>query len=127
MKNFVNYEEAKKIVQSLGLKSRLEWIEFTKIEEFKNLNLPVGPSQTYKNDNFSWGDFLGAGTISSKKREFLSYEEAKKQLCNLNLKSVSDWRRYIKLKNFHNMPKRPEQVYKNNGWVSWSDFLGASE
>lgn len=129
MKNLINYEEAKKIVQATGIKSQKDWIEFTKTEQFNNMNLPKQPYLVYKTEGWiSWSDFFGAGTFSTRKSEFLTYEEAKKQMRELNLNSVSEWRMYTKSENFrNNMPKSPEQLYKNNGWISWKDFLGASE
>lgn len=65
-KSFPSCEEAKKIVHPLEIKSKSEWVKFTKTEEFKALSLPVDPSKTYKNDDFSWGDFLGTGNVSKK-------------------------------------------------------------
>lgn len=129
MKNFISYEEAKNIAKTFGIKSRQEWNEYSKTEQFKNVNLPKQPDLVYKTQGWiSWSDFLGAGNFSTKKSEFLTYEEAKKQMRELNLNSVSDWRMYTKSENFrNNMSKSPEQLYKNNGWISWKDFLGASE
>ena len=129
MKNFISYEEAKNIAQTFGIKSRQEWNEYSKTEQFKNVNLPKQPDLVYKTQGWiSWSDFLGAGNFSDKKSEFLTYEEAKKQMRELDLNSVSEWRMYTKSENFrNNMPKSPEQLYKNNGWISWKDFLGASE
>ena len=129
MKNFMNYEEAKKIVHSIGIKSRIEWMQFTKSEEFKNMNLPSLPEMVYKNDGWvSWGDFLGTATPAQQKRTFLSYGEAKAQLGKMKLNSVSEWQSYTRSEQFdNNLPKNPSALYKNDGWVSWKDFLGASE
>lgn len=129
MKNFMNYEEAKKIVHSIGVKSRIEWMQFTKSEEFKNMNLPSLPEMVYKTDGWvSWGDFLGTATPAQQKRTFLSYGEAKAQLGKMKLNSVSEWQSYTRSEQFdNNLPKNPSALYKNDGWVSWKDFLGASE
>ena len=118
-KNFVSYEEAKKIVHPLGLKGKSEWAEFTKTDEFKDLNLPSGPPVTYKNKGWiSWGDFLGTGTIANQNREFPSYEEAKKIVHPLGLKSQSDWKEFIKTDEFKNLnfPVDPYQTYKNDNF-----------
>ena len=40
------------------------------------------------------------------------------------MKSSGEWRDFDKSNLPGNIPKRPSNVYKNNGWISWSDFLG---
>ena len=129
MKNFINYEEAKKIVQATGIKSQKDWIEFTKTVQFNNMNLPKQPYLVYKTEGWvSWGDFLGTATSAQQKRTFLSYGEAKAQLGKMKLNSVSEWQSYTRSEQFdNNLPKNPSALYKNDGWVSWKDFLGASE
>jgi hypothetical protein len=45
-----------------------------------------------------------------------------------NITSESKWREYVKytiLPDF--IPNRPDVCYKNNGWVSWSDFLNTEK
>ena len=54
-----------------------------------------------------------------------SYEEAKKIVHKLKLKSVGEWREYTKSLNFNDkLPTAPDHVYKDNGWVGYSDWLG---
>ena len=126
LKIFLSYDEAKKIIQPYGLKSNLEWRDFTKTEEFKSLSLPVNADQKYKDDDFSWGDFLGSNSISTSKITFKSFEDAKNLILSYNFKSNIDWREFSKTENFKllNLPTAPEHYYKNKGWTFWSDFLG---
>lgn len=127
-KSFPTYEEAKKIVHPLGITTSAEWFRFTKTEEFKKLNLPCAVNSIYKNDNFSFGDFLGTGRIADqlKSKSFPSYEEAKKIVHQLGIKTGTNYYEFTKTKEFKkfNLPKSPEFVYKNSGWISWGDFLG---
>ncbi len=59
-----------------------------------------------------------------------SLEEAKRFVHTLGLQSYKEWRRYCKgiltdkpLKP-NNIPAKPDDTYKKNGWISWADFLG---
>jgi hypothetical protein len=65
---------------------------------------------------------LGGGTIIYNK----SYIEVKQWVqSNLNVKSIKDWRLYVKTHTLPDfIPRDPAKKYKNNGWVSWGDFLG---
>jgi hypothetical protein len=68
---------------------------------------------------------LGIEIVSNKDKEFLEYEDAVLLVRKVNLKSNNEWREYcnsgLKPKN---IPSNPDTYYKNNGWVSWSDWLG---
>jgi hypothetical protein len=56
---------------------------------------------------------------------FLSYQESKKYVNNLHITSQKKWKEYCKSGNRPNyIPTNPDVIYKNNGWVSWFDWLG---
>ena len=57
---------------------------------------------------------------------FLPFEEARAFVRTLGLKSVNrDWKRYSLSKmRPENIPGNPYDVYCNDGWVSWGDWLG---
>ena len=61
--------------------------------------------------------------MSNKKREFLSYEEAKKVVNALGLKGKNDWKRWSRTKRPLNIPSHPEIIYKNAGWNGIIDFI----
>jgi superfamily II DNA or RNA helicase len=122
-KTFASFYEAEEIVKHMGFKTKSDWETFTKTSEFKNLNLPVNPSGTYKDKGWiSWGDFLGTGI----KIEFYTFKEAKAFVHLLHLNSVNDWKIYIQSSEFNSkLPKDPQGFYGRIGaWVSWGDFLG---
>ena len=60
IRNFGYYgDDAKKIITKLGLKSNMEWREYSKSAKKPN-NIPASPDQKYKNKGWvSWADFLG--------------------------------------------------------------------
>jgi len=59
-----------------------------------------------------------------KRTFYLSYNEAKKWV-NDNLKEINNFRKWreitSKLPKF--IPKRPDYVYKKNGWTTYGEFL----
>jgi hypothetical protein len=59
-------------------------------------------------------------------RNFLSFEEARAIIRDLGLQSVKDFKG-LKDKRPLGVPFEPNLSYKNNGWVSWGDFLGTNK
>jgi len=56
---------------------------------------------------------------------FLPFEEAREYARSLKLSSSTKWAEFVKSSDFpHNIPKRPEGKYKDEGWRGYSDWLG---
>lgn len=134
-KNYVSYEEASKIAQIHNVISYKDWFSrFTKQADFPYEKLPKTPNLYYKTKGWtSWGDFLGTDVLSAQKRSYMNYKEAKSFVNNLNLKSSSEFRKYCK-GEYENLPKKPDslpvavgEIYKNDGWSGFKDFLGYKE
>lgn len=131
------FDEAKRFIKQLGIKNTLDWKKYCKgeLEGFdkKPDDIPTAPDYVYK--NFGWinyADWLGTDNIrkSININVWLSYKEAKKFVHFLNLKNYEEWLSYINdemtdlpLKPT-NIPKSPNFVYKNEGWINWNDWLG---
>ncbi len=124
-KEFRDFKEARKFTRSLNLKSIKEWMQYAKSCKRPD-DIPSNPNTVYKNKGWiSMGDFLGTGTISTHRRQYLQFTEARKFVHSLKLKNRDDWEQYNKAgKKPENIPAMPNQVYKNKGWVSMGDFLG---
>jgi len=123
-KEFQNFEDARKFVQSLNLKNQKEWRQYTQSGK-KPKNIPSAPEKVYHKDWISMGDWLGTGFIHPKNYQFRSFEDARKFVQSLNLKNQKEWRQYIKSGNKPNdIPSTPARTYKNNGWIGLSDWLG---
>lgn len=121
---FIEYEELKRIVQSLNIKTQEEYRKKYKDIINKNgLKAPAQPETIYSESEWvGYGEFLGTGVISPINREFLDFENARAWVRALNLKCCSDWEI---LKNLpKNIPRNPRIVYKNKGWVNKFDWLG---
>jgi len=73
----------------------------------------------------SWGDFLGTGNIANQNKKFLSFEETKRNVHKLGMRTQREWQKYSRSsKRPDNIPNDPSGVYKNKGWTNWGDFLG---
>jgi hypothetical protein len=123
--NVLNYDDVKNFVSKLKIKSKKEWESYCKSDN-KPMNIPENPHTVYENRGWiSWGNFLDSDVVETKHRVYLSYNDAKSFIKNLNLKTQEEWRVYSKSDNRpNNIPAGPHIIYKNNGWISWSDFLG---
>lgn len=61
------------------------------------------------------------------KENHLLYEDAKKFVQELKLKSNSEWRNFCGSgEKPKNIPTNPDRVYKNKGWKNWPDWLGSN-
>ena len=56
-------------------------------------------------------------------RQFLPYEEAKKVVNALGLKSKDDWRRWSRTERPPDIPSAPWVTYKDSGWNGFASWL----
>ena len=124
-KKFRSFKDARKFVHLLKLEGQTQWREYCKSNK-KPDNIPSKPDYVYKNNDWNgYGDWLGTGNVANRNKEFCSFDNAKKFVQKLNLKSRTAWREYRKSgKKPDNIPSNPEIIYKNKGWKNISDFLG---
>lgn len=62
------------------------------------------------------------------KKEYRSFEDARDFVRRLGLKGLVDWRYYCKSGQKPNdIPAAANRIYKDQGWVSWGDWLGKGE
>lgn len=124
----LSYSEAKIIIKQFNFTTKVEYTNW--YLKNKNLGLPRNPILYYNKDWVSYEDFFGNAlpkTIKyngrKKSTQFLTYDETKNWVNNnFDISSETIWRTLTN-KLPYNIPKRPDYVYKNNGWVSWSKFL----
>lgn len=119
--NYISFEKVREQTRKLNLKSKTEWLEYWKKNK-KPDNIPKTLDKVYKKtgDWKNWGDFLGTCN--------LPFEEVRKFVKKLNLKNRLEWNSYWKEnKRPNNIPKNPNDAYKNKGWEGWADFLGTNK
>jgi len=121
-KKFRTFEEARKFVQTLGLKSSTEWSNYCKSGK-KPTDFPAKPNVVYKNKGWTnWGDWLGSGRIADQLKQYRPFEDARKFIRSLSLPSRQEFEDYCKSgKKPEDIPAGPRQTYKNqfNGWGDW--------
>jgi Integrase repeat unit len=126
LNNLLKYRsfiEARDFVHKLGLKSYSEWTNYCKSGE-KPSDIPRNVYRTYQKEWKGSRDWLGTETIANQKRQYLSFEEAKKFVQVLAIKNQTEWRNYLKSGNLPNdIPSHPDRVYKKE-WKGFGDWLG---
>jgi hypothetical protein len=124
--NWRTFTLAREFVRDLGLESRAEWDDYCKSDR-RPFDIPAKPNAAYAHDGWiGMGDWLGTGTIATHLRKYRPFQEARRFVCTLGLKSQSEWNNYANSDRFRpDLPKAPHWVYANAGWRSWGDWLGS--
>ena len=113
-RNYVSYNKFLDYLKKNNIKSVKEWWKFRK----KNKVPDIYPSFPRKIYNKSWKDIYG-------RRNFTTFNQAKKFALKLKLNKASDWTNYLKNnKRPKFIPWKPQEYYKDKGWKGWGDFLG---
>ena len=125
-RQYMSHEEARSYALSLNLKSVKEWREYTKNKEFKKTNIPVAPHRNYKGKGWiNYGHFLGNNSQATRQRKFMEFNDARKFVRSLNLKSKSEWTLFTKSDRMPNdLPSTPARTYKEY-WNGFADWLGS--
>jgi hypothetical protein len=119
---YLSYEEAKKWIRenlpNLTSKKYSNLCKSNKIPTF----LHKKPYIKYK--NFSWWDYLSNNSRRDKSA-YMNYNDARKIVHSLKLKSNAEWRKWCKNKDHHHskIPNSPSTVYKEE-WSNWYHWLG---
>jgi hypothetical protein len=117
----IPFEEARKVMTRLGLRNVKEYKELCK--RGKLPYLPVAPDAAYKDKGWiDWYDFLGHELYHIKP---LPFKEAKKIVKDLRIKTYREYYKLYRQKKLpKGLPSTPSDTYKDQGWISWSDFSG---
>jgi len=120
--------EAREFVRGLRIKDMKHWISYTDnpnpLHCKYGLVIPSKPNLEYKNKGWvSWNDWFGIDI------EFKDFQTTREFIHGLNLKSISDWKKFCKgelpgVKKAKNVFSYPEIAYQNKGWNGWEDWLG---
>jgi superfamily II DNA or RNA helicase len=121
-----SFEEAKNYVRTLQLNNRTEWSKYCKSGE-KPEDIPSHPNHHYKYLGWlSWANWLGKRNIVSHGFVFQSFDDARKFVHTLNLKNKDEWKKFYRSGNKPtDIPSNPQIKYKDQGWISWGDWLGS--
>ena len=123
-----SFEESKKYVHSLNLKSQREWEEYCKLFTKKRpKDIPTSPDVVYgpnfdpntKEKWIGWGDWLGTGTI----KKYRNFKEAREFAHKSKIKSMLEWKKLSAAGMLPaDIPKNPERVYKKQ-WKGYHEMF----
>ena len=124
--NYLPFEEARASVRAIKLGKWEEWKAWRMAG--RPSNIPSHPEVTYRDDGWiSLPDWLGyerkkTGAI---KGTYLPFEKARASVRAIKLGSKKEWHAWSKAGGrSSNIPSSPHKVYRDDGWISWLDWLG---
>jgi superfamily II DNA or RNA helicase len=125
LRQYRSFKKARDFVRRLGLKSQIEWSEYSKSDK-KPADIPAKPNKVYAEAGWvGYGDWLGTGTVAARLRQYRSFKKARAFVRRLGLKSHSEWSDYCKSgKKPADIPNVPRIVYAEDGWAGDGDWLG---
>jgi hypothetical protein len=122
-KYYLLFPVAREHIRKLNFSNKKEYDRYCKSGE-KPSSIPATPDKVYKNEWISWGDWLGTGAISSRKKIFLPFEESREYIRKQKIPNTEEWYEYCKSgKKPDNIPVCPNRKYKSK-WKGWADWLG---
>jgi len=126
---FISFVEARDFARVLNVNTSTQWSKWASSGN-RPSNIPSNPSQVYlKSGWLGWSDFLGKKRSNKpSEKYYFSYEEAKEYLKTKSINTKSEYKRKygfsIEHSYYEHLPPYPELTYKDQGWVSWEDYLG---
>ncbi len=126
--NYRDFDEARSLVRSFNFKKMKEFNESHTRKQLP-LDIPYHPERTYKDKGWiSAGDWLGTGSVAPKLKVYRDFKKARKYVRGLKLKNramyIDCWKKGLIPGD---IPRAPEQKYKDQGWVGIHDWLGTKQ
>jgi hypothetical protein len=115
---------ARAIVRKLNLKNQKEWFAWSKSGQ-RPSNIPGNPHKVYRDDGWiSTADWLGYEGRALPGNMF-PFAVARAIVRKLKLKNQKEWVAWRKSgQRPSNIPSNPDKTYRDDGWISWPDWLG---
>ncbi len=120
-KSFLPFQEARRIVRKLGLKSVKEWRYY--IKENRLEGMPVNPDSYYTDEWRNWADWLGTCRVAAKDKVFRSYSETRRWAQESGIKSDNQWREAVKADQIPNDIPRSPRLTNKNDWTTSGEFM----
>jgi hypothetical protein len=120
---FRPFTEARAYVLSLKIENQDAWLDYCRSDKRPD-DIPVNPDSVYLAEFESYGDWLGNENISTWKRVYRPFTEARDFVHTLALKNSAQWYAYCKAgKKPDDIPSHPQQVYRAE-YQGMDDWLG---
>ena len=114
-------DAARSYVHTLNLSSHREWKDWCKRSE-RPVGIPTNPKRTYAALWVSFEDWLGCPSKRGNADTFGGFQNARRYMHTLGLKSIKEWRAWTRQYRPTTIPSDPPTFYSE--WVSWPDWLG---
>ncbi len=116
------FDEARALVRTLGLKNQSDWLAWAR-SEARPVDIPCQPNNLYQNSGWAgWRDWLGT---SNRLGPWRPFDEARTLARSLGLSGQIAWLAWSKSDARPvDIPANAPLVYKDQGWLNWSDWLG---
>jgi hypothetical protein len=129
------FAKARAYVRALGLANAAEWRACCakKVGNRRVLppDIPSAPDRVYADQGWiSFGDWLGNDHVHASKITYRSYKDARSFVRALGIRTEPEWQAYCRGEiqqaspRPFDLPSNPHRTYKDDGWVSWGEFLG---
>ena len=118
-----HFPEARSYVRSLKLKNQDAWLAYCKSGQ-KPPDIPSDPDRTYLAEFESYGDWLGNDNVSTRKRSYRPFAEARAFVHALKLENSDQWDAFCTSgKKPTDIPSHPKQVHHSE-YKDMGDWLG---
>ena len=123
--DYFPYEQARVFVHRLNLQNSKEYTQWAKTAD-KPPNIPASPLNAYKNKGWKgMGDWLGTDRVANQDRQYLSFYEARLIVQSKNIPNKNAYAEWVgTVDRPKSIPANPREVYKNDGWSGWGNWLG---
>jgi hypothetical protein len=120
-----SFTEGRAYVRGLELKGERGWKAWSKSGQ-RPSDIPGRPDQVYRDDGWiSWPDWLGDGKERVLAKDMLPFAAGRAYVRKLKLKTQKEWNEWSKSgQRPSNIPSTPDKTYRDDGWISWADWLG---
>jgi hypothetical protein len=122
-KEFLSFEDFQKEVSDLypGTGAVLVWYV---PERIKHKDWPSNPGKFYSTKGWiGWPELVGRE--NRLKIEYLSFDDFRTEVISKYPGKIGIKSWYRKEKSNHpNWTSRPERLYENKGWISWTELVG---
>lgn len=116
---FLDFESAREFVRTLEFSKTQEYRQWLKTGD-RPPNIPSNPDKVYGSKWKGWADWLGTAPKP--------FQEARDFARSLGINRREEWNAFIRQHGLpRGIPKSPSTVYKDNGWISWKDWLGRQD
>jgi len=126
-REYVSYEEFKKFIRKNNIKSQSQWKLFVKEQKKLNNfphNIPSNAFTTYADEWEGWGIITGTNRVADHLRKYTTYDELKELIKPFNFTKMVEYHEWWDKTKPSNIPKTPDEKFKNDGWISWPEFFG---